>query len=329
MTNHSRFAASALSALLCALSLTVAVPAGAQDKSDKDKNKIDKCAAPYGTLAVNEPTDEVLIWLRRYNLESPSALIRIYAQESNCFIVVERGKGMQNLQQERALGASGELQSGSNMGKGQMVAADFVLTPYVQFSDNNAGGVGGAIGGGLSRRVGIGVGGALKFKEAQSSITLSSTRTGVQVASAEGKAKQRDFSLGGLGIAGGLLGAAGAYSSTAEGKVVAASLLDNYNAVIEKVRSNSALRPMSAERAAALAGGETPAAAGGGFNEGDVIRSKIDGVKLMATASDTSKVIATLKKTDELVIMGVAKDGYIKVLGSMGEGFVKTALIIK
>src|SRR5687768_6167439 len=201
MTNHSRFAGSALSALLCALSLTVAVPAGAQDKSDNDKNKIDKCAAPYGTLAVNEPTDEVLRWLRGYQLGSPSALIRIYAQESNCFIVVERGKGMQNLQQERALGASGELQSGSNMGKGQLVAADFVLTPYVQFADNNAGGVGGALGG-ISRRAGIGIGGALKFKEAQSSITLSSTRTGVQVASAEGKARQRDFSLGGLGIAG-------------------------------------------------------------------------------------------------------------------------------
>ena len=49
----------------------------------------------------------------------------------------------------------------------------------------------------------------------------------------------------------------------------------------------------------------------------------------MATASDTSKVIATLKKTDELVIMGPPKDGYIKVLGPMGEGFVKTALIAK
>ncbi|MSO49202.1 MAG: hypothetical protein EXQ49_04770 [Acidobacteria bacterium] len=65
------------------------------------------------------------------------------------------------------------------MGKGQMVAADFVLTPYVQFADNNAGGVGGAVGGALGRRVGIGVGGSLKFKEAESSITLSSTRTGV------------------------------------------------------------------------------------------------------------------------------------------------------
>jgi len=210
MSNHPRLAGFVLSALL---SLAVAMPAGAQEKSDKDKNQIEKCAAPYGTLAVNEPTDEVLAWLRGYQLGSPSALIRIYAQESNCFVVVERGRGMQNVQQERALGASGELQSGSNMGKGQMVAADYVLTPYIQFSDPNAGGVGGVVGG-IGRRVGLGVGGGLKFKEAQTSITLSSVRTSVQVAAAEGKAKQRDFSLGGLGIAGGLLAGAGAYCAS-------------------------------------------------------------------------------------------------------------------
>jgi hypothetical protein len=324
MTHGSRFA---LFTAVSVLTLSIATPAVAQDKNDKDKNKIEKCAAPYGTLAVNEPTDEVLAWLRNYQLGSPSALIRIYAQESNCFIVVERGRGMQNVQQERALSSSGELQQGSNIGKGQMVGADYVLTPYVQFSDNNAGGMGG-VGGLLGKKVGIIGGGGLKFKEAQTSITVSSVRTSVQVAAAEGKAKQRDFSLGGLGIAGGLLAGAGAYSSTAEGKVIAASLLDNYNAIVGKVQGNAALKPMSAERASALASGEAPTA-GATFNDGDVIHSKIDGVKLMASASDTSKVIATLKKTDELVVTGAPKDGYVKVLGPMGEGFVKAALISK
>ncbi len=319
--SNSRIVVGTFASAVMALCCVAPAPAAAQDK-----DKIERCSAPYGTLAVNEPTDEVLNWLRRYDLDSPAALIRIYAQESNCFIVVERGKGMQNLQQERALGASGELQSGSNMGKGQMVAADLVLTPYVQFADNNAGGVGAAAGG-IGRRLGVGVGGGLKFKEAQSSITLSSTRTGVQVAAAEGKARQRDFSLGGLGIAGGLLGGVGAYSSSAEGKVIAASLLDNFNAIVVKLRANTSMRPMSADQVAALTGG-TPAA-GSGFNEGDVVRSKIDGVKLMATASDASKVIATLKKTDELVVMGAATDGFIKVIGAMGEGFVKVALVAK
>ena len=319
--SNSRIVVGTFASAVMALCCVAPAPAAAQDK-----DKIEKCPAPYGTLAVNEPTSEVLAWLRRYDLDSPAALIRIYAEASNCFIVVERGKGMQNLQQERALGASGELQSGSNMGKGQMVAADLVLTPYVQFADNNAGGVGAAAGG-LGRGLGVGVGGGLKFKEAQSSITLSSTRTGVQVAAAEGKARQRDFSLGGLGIAGGLLGGVGAYSSSAEGKVIAASLLDNFNAIVVKVRANTSMRPMSADQVAALTGGAP--AAGAGFNEGDVVKSKIDGVKLMATASDASKVIATLKKTDELVVMGAATGGFIKVIGSMGEGFVKVALIAK
>jgi hypothetical protein len=318
MTRSARHIAVTSFALAGAL---LASPAAAQDK-----DKIEKCPSPYATLAVNEPTSEVLAWLRRYDLESPAALIRLYAQESNCFVVVERGAGMRNLQQERQLGAAGELQSGSNMGKGQMVAADMVLTPYVQFSDNNAGGVGAAAGG-LGRRLGVGIGGGLKFKEAQTNITLSSTRTGVQIASAEGKARQRDFSLGGLGIAGGLLGGVGAYSSSAEGKVIAASLLDNFNGIVVKVKSNSSLKPMSADQVAALTGGAP--AAGGGFNEGDVVRPKIDGIKLMATASDTATTVATLKKTDELVVMGAAANGWLKVLGAMGEGFVKVALINK
>lgn len=321
MFRSSRLLVATFATFASAVVLGLASPAAAQDK-----DKIEKCPVPYGTLAVNEPTDEVLIWLRRYDLESPSALLRVYAQESNCFIVVERGKGMENLMQERRLGATGELQTGANMGKGQMVAADLVLTPYVQFSDSNAGGVGGAVGG-IGRRVGLGVGGGLKFKEASTNITLSSTRTGVQVAAAEGKARQRDFSLGGLGIAGGLIGGLGAYSSTAEGKVVAASLLDNFNAIIVKVRANPAMRPMSADQVAALTGGAP--VAGSGFNEGDVVRPKIDGVKLMATASDDSKVVATLKKADELVVMGAASGGFIKVIGSMGEGFVKVALVAK
>ena len=60
--------------------------------------------------------------------------------------MVERGVGMQNAMQERSLQNSGELRADSNMGKGQMVTADFILTPAVVFSENNAGGVGGGVG---------------------------------------------------------------------------------------------------------------------------------------------------------------------------------------
>ena len=107
-----------------------------------------------GALAVVEPQDYVAQSLSRYGLQSPTGLIRLMVQQSNCFIVVERGIGMQNMMQERALQESGELRQKSNMGGGQMVSADFVLTPAVVFSENNAGGVGGALGGLLGGKSG-------------------------------------------------------------------------------------------------------------------------------------------------------------------------------
>jgi curli biogenesis system outer membrane secretion channel CsgG len=87
-------------------------------------------------------------------------------QQSNCFLVVERGVGMQNLMQERGLAKSGELREGSNMGGGQMVTADYVLTPSVVFSQDDAGGVAGGIGGmfGTAGRVFGAVAGGLQFK---------------------------------------------------------------------------------------------------------------------------------------------------------------------
>jgi hypothetical protein len=112
-----------------------------------------------GAIAVVEPQSQVLSSLTRYGLSSPSGLIRMMIQQSNCFIVVERGAKMQNLMQERALATSGQARQDSNMGGGMMVAADFVLTPAVVFAENNAGGMGGAVAGLLGRRAGAVAGG--------------------------------------------------------------------------------------------------------------------------------------------------------------------------
>jgi curli biogenesis system outer membrane secretion channel CsgG len=123
-------------------------PSGAQNANAQ----LEKCDSPKGTLAVVEPQSQVLASLSRYGLQSPVGLIRMLIQQSNCFQVVERGVGMQNMMQERALAAGGQMQSDQNIGKGQMVAADFIVTPSVVFSENNAGGVGGAVGGGCGGR---------------------------------------------------------------------------------------------------------------------------------------------------------------------------------
>ena len=103
---------------------------------------LQRCDQPMGALAVVEPQDHLVDALARYDLKSPTGIIRMMVQQSNCFIVVERGKGMNNMMQERALADSGELRQNSRFEGGQMVAADFLLTPEIVFSDDDAGGLG-------------------------------------------------------------------------------------------------------------------------------------------------------------------------------------------
>lgn len=206
---------------------------------------VEKCPKELGTLAVAEPQDHVLAGLRQYSLGSPTIMLRLLAEESGCFAVVERGVAMQNLQQERALAAGGQLQADNNIGRGQMVGADFVMTPVVQFSADS-GGVGGVVGGLLGRAGGLlgalgGLAGGVKFKEAETTLVVADVRSGLQVASAEGKASKMDFSLGGWGWGGLGWAAGGGYSKTPEGKLIAASLLENFNTIVNKVRNKTTL----------------------------------------------------------------------------------------
>ena len=292
-------------------------------------NGLEHCDKPMGAMAVVEPQDYVAQSLSHYGLQSPTGLIRMMVQQSNCFIVVERGLGMQNMMQERALQESGELRQNSNMGGGQMVSADFVLTPAVVFSENNAGGVGGALGGLLGGKSGSLIGaaaGSLKFKEAQTSMLVTDSRSGVQVASAEGSSKKADLRLSAalFGSTGG--GALGGYGNTNEGKVIAASLMDNYNNVVKSVRNQPSLQrdvgTLSDEAGKKVKGGAV-------FNEGDTIVPKIANVKLFATPAESGKAVATLSKGDEMIFMGEEKDGFLKVESGNGSGWVKKVLVSK
>jgi len=290
-------------------------------------NGLEHCPKPMGALAVVEPQNEILMALRRYNLSSPVGLIRMMIQQSNCFIVVERGVGMQNMMQERQLAAAGQAREGSNIGGGQMVAADFIMTPAVVFSENNAGGGGGAVAGLLGRRVGA-IAGGIKFKEAQTSMLVADSRSGVQVAAAEGSTKKADLRLG-AGLFGGAFAAAGGgYGNTNEGKIIAAAFMDNYNNVVKVVRNDTSLqRNVGTLKQEAAAGGAKKA--GAVFNEGDVLTPKIANVRLMSDASDTSKAVATLARGDELVVIGGDKDGFINVQAANASGWVKIVLVQK
>jgi len=247
-------------------------------------------------------------------------------QDSGCFDVVERGVAMRNIQQERALAEGGELRGESNIGKGQMQAADFVMTPAIQIAANNTGGVGGVLAGGLLNRFGLGgVAGGLKFKEASTSLIIADVRSSIQVATAEGKATKTDFDIGGWGWTGAAFGAANGYTNTPEGKVIAASLLDNWNRIVLTIRDNPSLIKTSSDAGDANAAASTRA--GAPQKAGEILMARIANVKVYAGPSKDSKVVGTLSRTDELIASGDQKNGFVQVDSSNFSGWVMKIMV--
>ncbi|WP_153146497.1 CsgG/HfaB family protein [Dechloromonas sp. H13] len=220
---------------------TTATGSAAGSNVQGANSQLEKCAATMGTVAIVEDTHASWygILTGQWRLGSTVPVLKLLVQQSNCFVVVERGRAMGNIMGERALEQSGEMRKGSNFGKGQMVAADYSMSPSITFSNQNAGGAGAAIGGRLGS-VGALLGGSMNVKEASTLLTLIDNRSSVQLAAAEGSARNMDF-----GAIGGLLGSAaggigGGYSNTAEGKVIVAAFTDSYNNLVRAVRNYKA-----------------------------------------------------------------------------------------
>ena len=189
------------------------------------------CDQPLGTMALVE--DQNTYGLAQYGLESPVPLLRLLASQSGCFAVVERGQALDRMMQERDLAAKGLLQGGSNVGGAQMIAADYLLTPFVSFSEDDAGAIGGAAGAlGSFLPYGLGasltaIGGGVKFREAQTLLGPIRAEDAVAVG----------LALGGLpGFAG-----LGGFANTNQGKVVSAAFLDSFNNLVDQL----AARPSS------------------------------------------------------------------------------------
>src|SRR3954467_4014629 len=104
------------------------------------------CSHKIGTLAIVPPDKE---WWRELNLGSPEAIIKVFVAQSGCFSMVNRDRSMNSRAMERALAEQGELQRGSNFGKGQVKAADYFLQPDIVTTNANSGGggAGAAVGG--------------------------------------------------------------------------------------------------------------------------------------------------------------------------------------
>jgi len=145
----------------------------------------------------------------------------------------------QAMERERQIASSGQARSGSNFGGGQMVAADYSITPEVLVSARSTSGLGAglaAVGGGVLGAIA----GGIRTNEAATMLTLIDNRSGVQIAASLGTSKNTDFSLGGLLAGGGAGAGLGGYSNTPQGKVVVAAFTDAYNEMIRALRNYKA-----------------------------------------------------------------------------------------
>ena len=207
-------------------------------------SQLQRCASPIGTAALVESDNRNYL---EYDLPNPTPMLRLMMQQSNCFRVVDRGVASEALKRERELAGEGELQAGSNMGGGQMAAADFLITPRIIFQDANSGGGGGFVGSLLPGIAGAVAGGlTVQNMEAQTLLMLTNVRTGVQEAAAEGSASKSDIGVGAVGFIAPVAGGAGAYESTDIGKIVTAAFMDSHNKLVQQL---GATQPAS-ERAA-------------------------------------------------------------------------------
>lgn len=222
---------------------TTATGSAGGDASENANAKLEKCSSPLGTVAIADYAASggganVYVVTAGPSVQNSPAILKLIAQQSGCFIVVDRGAAMSIASQDRAMRDSGELRTNSKHHKGQVVAADYTLTPSLTSSGNGGGGTGSL--GGLMGGVAGWVASSVQSKEASALISMVDNRSSVQVAVAEGSAKNYD--IGGFGslLGSGIGGAVGVYANTPEGKVTVAAYMDAFNSLVKSTRNYKA-----------------------------------------------------------------------------------------
>lgn len=230
------------------LSSAMSTEAAAQGRSsgrqqqERGMAQIPHCDRNLGTVALVEPDDQ---WWTRYGLQSPEAVLRVFVQRSGCFSLVNRGRSMRSRAMERALEEDGELQDGSNVGRGQVRTADYFLEPNIVSTNDNSGGGGlgavlGGVGGLLGRNVGQ-LAGGINVRKGEANVTLSivNARTTVEEALTEGYAQKQDvgFRASGGFWGGGDWGGAnvGSYQNTEIGQIIVLAYLDAYTDLVSQL----------------------------------------------------------------------------------------------
>ncbi len=231
--------AAALAAI--AAPAAAAGPSSGRKAQQKAAAEIPICTRKLGTISIVEPDNN---WWQALGLGSPEAILKVMVAKSGCFGLVDRGKGLASRAVERALADDGELQRGSNIGRGQVKAADYFIVPDIVSSNDRSGGggIGGALGGMLGGRTfGALLGGiSVNKKEANVTLALVNSRTTEQERLTEGYARKADVSFGGGAGAGSFFGGfggvgGGGYSNTEIGQVIVLAYLDAYKQLVTQL----------------------------------------------------------------------------------------------
>jgi len=105
-------------------------PQGAQNAS----RELVRCDAPVATLALAENPNGYIMSSQYQLPPSPVPLVKLLAQQSGCFRVVDRAAGLRGTVQEQDLKEAGVLRPNSTVKKGRGYEAQFTLTPSLTFS---------------------------------------------------------------------------------------------------------------------------------------------------------------------------------------------------
>lgn len=232
----------ALTALaLCVLSPAqaqrLAKKSGGQKLQEQTMTDVPRCFRKLGTISVVDG-DDPRGWTQ-YSLAPPQKLLKVLIQRSGCFNLVDRGSGLQAAERERQIGGHLGLQRGSNVGQGQIKAADYVMVAEVQGANANVSGsgAGGLIGGLIGGRLGgLAAGIGSKKMEANTVLSVTNVRTTETIATTEGYAAKNNLTFGGgggVGFLGGGVGAVGGgYDNTDIGRIVALSFIQAYTKLV-------------------------------------------------------------------------------------------------
>jgi hypothetical protein len=211
------------------------------------QSSLERCPETLGTLAIDDGRNQSW-WgpsCRPTRVTSVEPMIRLVAQQSNCFVITSVGNNRLEQQTDRIrqLQRSGDFRAGSNQQRG---SASRPTTTWSRRSssrvaDQRHRGRAGR----LRRRMGRS-GGWRRGRGAAAeldSVTLSlfDLRSGVQIAASEGSSTTNDLSgtLAGLGLGAGAGGAAGlsAFQRTPAGQATVAAFVDAYNKMVVAVRN--------------------------------------------------------------------------------------------